>query len=628
MGVMILCGLFGATFSYETPGVRLELLLNDWSKQTGESLHCPQFLNNEVIATSFENQSIDTIKAQLARVVHGTWTQKEDGWWLGQTGEQQKEEKNWNIAHRRALVQWELDHLKKNAPTRDWTQGEAEQFWIQSKKARSKSGERTSDAKRQELRLETPQNRFVARVAALLKPEFFPLESFEYDRSRYAVNGLPGHVRLPIDLSSAFQSYKVENDLLKIVSGQEKENPARHFEVRAGSFEAPEFNIYIYDDNWQYVDSCWASFDAGYDELVAEGENFALSPETQAVMNYSNLIEKNLYDDDAYPMLKQQPLYPRITQAMREATKTDPLGLLQGPCWIDFAKGQHKPLMVNLEDQTEMYRPKQFVPTEKQKSPVLGMQRIDEGGWVLGRPINPLLNRTLRIDRSLVERFTKLVADTDVHSIETQIPLQDIGRYCWTYALGVPNYKFLVGYDAPSNGVFCLLGTLSQDQLKYCANGGRIPANQLPDRAKRYLTDLWANGNLDELSPLAKGEANSTPIYMLPNGIQGMNLTVEDQKQQVFEFVRDDAGQSPRGSMVLADFASLIREAIQGYPVFLEKPFKVGTARGMTAKVYLGDKFVTQTVTGPQTFDEKTYTWKTLPDSMKAPILDAMKRGG
>ncbi len=625
MGVMILCGLIGTVFSYETPGIRLELLLKDWSKLTQEELHCPQFLKNEVIATSFENQSFEIVKAQLARVVHATWTQKEDGWWLGQSGEQQKEEKKWNYDHRRALVQWEIDHLKQHAPTRDWTQGEAEKHWILYKQARKRTGEKVSEAQRNALELETPQNRFVERVAALLKPEFFPLDSIEYDRSRYAINGLPGHIRLPIDLTPAFQSYKVENDLLKVVSGQERENPPKHFEIRAGSFETPEFNIYVYDDNWQYVDSCWASFDAGYTEIVAEGENFTLSPETQAVMNYADLIEKNLYDDEAYPMLKQQPLYPKITQTMREATKTDPLGILQGPCWIDFAKSRKMPVMVNLEDQTEMYRPKQFVPTVTQKSPVLGMVRVDEDGWVLGRPINPFLNRSLRIDRSIVERFTKLVADTDVQSIETQIPLQDIGRYSWTYAAGVPNYKFLVGYDAPSNGVFCLLGTLSQEQLKSCTNGVRIPAERLPDRAKKYLTDLWSNGNLDDLSPLAKGASNSTPVYLLPQGIRGMSLTAEDTTQTVFEFTR---GEGPSNAIVFDDFASLIKEALQNYPVLLDKPFRVGTARCMTAKVYLGEKSVSQTVTGPKTFDDKTYTWKTLPESIKTPIIEAMKRGG
>lgn len=104
-----------------------------------------------------------------------------------------------------------------------------------------------------------------------------------------------------------------------------------------------------------------------------------------------------------------------------------------------------------------------------------------------------------------------------------------------------------------------------------------------------------------------------------------MSLTAEDATQTVFEFTR---GEGPTGAIVFDDFASLIKEALQSYPVLLDKPFRVGTARCMTAKVYLGEKSVSQTVAGPTTFDDKTYTWKTLPESIKTPIIEAMKRGG
>ena len=72
MTVFLLLGLTGATVSIENPGVRLELFLKEVSRQTGQGFHSPTYLNNEVLAASFKDQSIDVLKTQLARVITHT----------------------------------------------------------------------------------------------------------------------------------------------------------------------------------------------------------------------------------------------------------------------------------------------------------------------------------------------------------------------------------------------------------------------------------------------------------------------------------------------------------------------------------------------------------------------------
>jgi hypothetical protein len=60
MIVSLLVSLIG-TITFENPGVRLELCLQEMSKQAGQSLRCPVSLKDEVLAASFQNQSIDIV---------------------------------------------------------------------------------------------------------------------------------------------------------------------------------------------------------------------------------------------------------------------------------------------------------------------------------------------------------------------------------------------------------------------------------------------------------------------------------------------------------------------------------------------------------------------------------------
>ena len=127
------------TITFENPGIRLEPFLNEMSKQTGIGFHCPTYLNNEVLAASFKDQSIDVLKSQLARVIHGTWEQKEDSWWLVQTSDQKKEEEKWLWETRNRVIQSQIDVLKAVAPTSEWTTQEAYKYWMDLQASKSSS---------------------------------------------------------------------------------------------------------------------------------------------------------------------------------------------------------------------------------------------------------------------------------------------------------------------------------------------------------------------------------------------------------------------------------------------------------------------------------------------------------
>ncbi len=622
--ILSLLAFAGAMISVENPGIRLELFLKEVSKQTGQQLHCPTFLKDEVLAASFKDQSIDIVKSQLARVIHGTWEQKLDGWWLTQTSAQKKEEQKWNHDQRYELYQWEINRLKGYAPTKELTRAEVQKYYANRVTGKEIDGPNLSGIpsvpRRKVLNIMEPENRFQTRIAAQLKPDYFDFEGLTKGENRYTSQGLPGHIKIPINGAEPLASFLRESRLAVDIGVTEARqvSTVTNFEILVDSGEVPGLHITLYNHLWRYVDSCWASIELGAEDLIAEGEEFPLSPESRRRFDYLNLVNEARYDHSQDASLKANHEYETCARVMRQASQTDPLGLLQGICWVDFAKSQHKPLLVSLEEDVYQMRPARFVPKVEQLPMRVGMQRVDEDGWILGRPKNPLYNRTWRLDRSVVETFAKIVESPKFLTLENQLRIDDISRFAWSFAHGFPNAEFLIGFEGRGNGPFCILGTLSSEQLQSCIQGDRIPAEKLPERGRIYLQQLAAHGNLDELCPLIKKDEWSTPMYCLPNGIQGMSIGASETQVPVIAL-----GDKPDAKcMHLYSYANKIRKAIQTNSSQLDEPIQLAYRTALTAEVHLGERVVTQTVDQPGEGERKACTWKTLPDSVRREVLE------
>ncbi len=621
-GVLLGLAIHANTLTIENPGIRLELFLKEMEHQTGETYRCPVVLKNEVLAASFENQPLETVKTQLAKVLNAGWEKKSDGWWLDQSSEQKREEKRWNSEQRLALYKWQIDALKQDVPKSEWTVAEFQKYWNAAQNPESK-GATSIKAGRFKAMMNTPEGRFEARIAAQLRPEYFYTEGLYRDLLHYSPRGLAQHLPLAIDIDEPLRLFQNEMQIYSTVTGQRGGSVAApaHVEVRNSDRGIPELSMVIYDQQWNYVSSCWLSIDLDTSPVEAEGESFPLSNATKKRLDYYDLLEENRYDRKEDGRMRADPEFAACRDGMLNATKADPLGLRQGLCWIDFAKSKHQPLLVSLEEDAYQFRPHYLVPKPGQSGLKIGMERIDDGGWTLGRPRNPLLNRTWRTDRSLVERFSKLVYSPEFLSLNSQIQIDDIIRYSYSTSSGIPNEAFLIGYDYRGNGPFCLLGCMSSDQLDAAIRGDRFTPSQLAPRAATYLTELWANGNLNALSPRSRGDF-ACAAYCLPNRYQGMTIGANETQVPVFT----TSTESTATGVPLGRFAGFIYQGLQNKePANLDKPFQTWQERAITAEVHLGDKVVTQTVSEPGPGERHTFTWKTAPDSVKKPILDTIK---
>lgn len=624
MGIFVLVGLISEGVTVHNPGIRLELFLRELSAQSGGKFECAPALKNEVLAVSFEDQPVEEVRTQLGRVIHGSWEIRNNAWFLTQTSSEQAEERKWNIEQHKAAYAYRLSQLASYAPKTEWTAVDAEQFVVDYQKFRSKSTEAQNSAKgAEQLMMRSPSNRLNATIAAYLKPEMFPLEGLDRENPRFSPTPLPSHFKLPISVQGALQRFQVESQLYESATGKKRDSwqGAVNMEVRTSGFEQPEFTLYLYDQNWRYVTSCWASLDVNNEVFKAKAESFPLSPETQAMVDFSDHLSEDRYDRTLDGGYKANPLYKKACQVYFNATQTDPLGLIQGACWVDYAKSQGRPLIVNLEEDVYLNRPHLFVPTEEQDPLSAGMVRVDADGWVMGRPRNPLYNRTWRLDRAVVEEFSKLVASPNFTTLESQIKADDLGRQCYMEGMGVPNEQFLIGYDYRGNGPFCLLGTLTSDQLRKCLAGEDIPTTQMNPRAKGYLYALMQNGNLDNLSPLIGESEQSTPAFCYPDGLPTMTLGATWGEVELFSF-----SDSPTAlGRSLEGFKYDLKQALGKDPGLSGQKITTWKARQLTAVLKYGTRKEIQSAEDLGHQGAKTYTWDTLPDETKRKLLAAVK---
>jgi hypothetical protein len=617
--ILSLLALGSAVISFENPGIRLELFLKEISKQTGIGFHCPGYLNNEVLAASFNDQSVDALKSQLARVVHGVWELKEDGWWLVQTGEQKKEEQAWSQSAWNTALQTKFESLKEFLPTKEWSAGDVEKYWIEQRSSRSKNNEHVwTTQERLKLLQKGPEGRFMASLFHLLSPSMFSSDGYPGDTSFYSVGGLPNQLPLPIDIRGPLTQFRNEGVAYQAISNiARRYNDVAYFELIGDFDEVPEFYLSFYDKGWKFVASPTMPYIDASELFMAKGEEFTPSKRTMSFLSTDETATETTVTAEALDILLH-------------ATVKDPLGIASGKCWIDFAHGLRKPLLANLEEDTGLRRPNFFVPTIVQTGFTLGMHREDADGWVLGKPVDPVRNRRLRLDRKVIEQYVRLTTSPSADSLENSLKLQELASSITCFTLGIPS-RDVAGLPLRRDDyVFAALGTLSHEQLQDCLGGKTMALSNIPERGQRYIATLVDSGEVNELSPKYRDDTELCPRFAFPNGITGMRIGATLDTDYDFEF-EDEPVKDVGTFFRVRDFAEMMADEIaKGSPV-LDIKFKVDTIHVLNGTLFLGDRSRTETMKFDSQETErttKTYTWKTLPAPIKKRVMDAVYKIG
>ncbi|MEI8283122.1 MAG: hypothetical protein WCG75_12005, partial [Armatimonadota bacterium] len=298
----------------------------------------------------------------------------------------------------------------------------------------------------------------------------------------------------------------------------------------------------------------------------------------------------------------------------------DPLGIEQGRCWIDFATSVTKPLLVSLgEDQTE--DPKYHVPTAEQNQVNYGMMRVDEGGWVLGRPANPLWNRTHRISRDLivqVARLSKIPAED--RFIEDDAIIADITKYADQCCLGIPNESFLYNNYREGRVITQVFGACIRAGVKPNERTGIINFASMPDWGQKYLWQEYLDGSLGGLIP--EGKQEFCPQFLLAGKIPQITLKVFYSTVPMFE-VKDSDGDVY--SSPIDGFAHIVKDAIDKKAPLDLMPFKIGFCRHVDLTLGLGSQSMASELYDPLKGEMKSILWANLDPAIKRQVLLKVK---
>ncbi len=610
------------SISFENPGIRLEQFLKEISKQTGQQFRCPTFLNNEVLAASFKDQSIDVVKSQLARVIHGTWEQKPDGWWLTQTFDQKKEELTWHREIRRSLIQTMIDAGKAHLPKKEWTINDAEKHQRLLDDMRKPQGEhKYTAAERRAINAQSADSRFAATFLSQLKPEMFPLDSLTDNFQLYTINGDGLGQNLPLNLTESLAMMDREVRLSSLIHNQ----PAPDSASRRILFTVPhEFPIYpsvvVYDGYWRF-NAMPDTFSLS--PLVRfKGETFPLSP---SLKQYFEAIKlgapvDNEEEGQAKAKAKYKPLWNQIRKTFLDAANHDPLGIEQGRCWIDFASSVTKPLLVSLgEDQTE--EPKYHVPTVEQNQANYGMMRVDEGGWVLGRPANPLWNRTNRVSRDLIVQVAKLTQiPAEDRTIEDDAILADMRKYADQCCLGIPNDRFLPTFDGEGRLIIQIFGACLRAGIRPNDRTGIINFASIPEWGQKYIWQEYVDGSLGGLIPESKKEI--CPQVTLAGKIRQITVKVAYSTVPMFEF-KDSDGEIYSSSV--EGFARIVKDLLDKKAPIDLMPFKIGLCRHVDLTLGLESMSMESELYDPMKGEMKSIIWANLDPAIKRQVLEKIK---
>lgn len=607
ISILVGTALLQAQVSMATPGQRLELFVEELAAKAGEPYHCSGYLKNEVIVAAFENQPIATIRDQLAKVVHGTWEKRPDGWWITQSSEQQKEERDWNSKQRFELIKMQIDGLAGLTPKAQWQVADAEKYSRDLIDSRRRTGEGIwTSAMRRALRFRSPEGRFAAMVGGSVIPDQITTSGLEYDFLHFADVPIPFHSKLPVNSDAAMKNYKHEMELLGQIGADlslqtSSTKTAAHVTMAVESGELPYISFTFFDSDWVSTQSIFAGVYL-LTSIRPEPELFPLSSRTKETMD---LWQDLMIGDQGVKGLRQNPIADAAQKVFLNAVKKDPLSIIDGPLWMDYANYVHKPLIANLEEGVQTWRPKNKVPKMTGTRPMIGMERLDANGWVLARPVNPLQNRTWRIDRALIQSMAK-TRTSQSSSEMSQLKAEYDDLYVAYFSKGIPAYEFMS--EKPSESPLVgVLGCLSETQLNACKRGDTIAVTSLPNLVQVCLMDYILSGMLNVLSPIADRAVGGDlcPAIAFPNGLQGMRLGVR---------VRNDIEFQIQDSRFLSDSMADMRSSKQ---ISDDQLFEVYRVKYLTSVIYLGNKEMTENSSiGSREFVGK-YTWKTLPDEFK-----------
>ena len=592
---------------------------------TGEKYSCSPDLKNEVLAMSFQEQSIPTIRTKLSQVIHATWKQTFSGWTLEQTTDQKDEEKRWNTEDRWGKFQENLDYWRALDSGPEWDSATAAAWWKWSTERidpKNPSSPTRSSVEHERVRQTMPIGHFMT--------DFCKLADFS------KLNLMDDSVEIPIINSRNIELLGITKfSLNRLIHRFEREEnlydnviPRKNFKPD-GPFE---FEIKI-DKSQDLITASITMFgkqEFGHGDLIGPHKyaKYQPTPEPFQQSKLGKQMEESLREENRYwqPEESKRKSQPNAFQGLvwssfLRAETVDPLGIYEGRCWLEVASEKKMPLMVALHEPIDYPPFPTRVPAVAQTGRKLGMTRIDQDGWVLGKPLNPLRNRILRTPRHIVQAYAEYLFAKKPLSIDEQARMIWLGS-----AHRIPAGEFLRPRQfGPLSAIYGSFDPSTQRQLR---SGKSMPVSNLSSGGQKIIRELYFRGSLNQLGPGSHlltlyGER---PSEVLPNGVSGMTFASPERLDPAFEVIETDAKRKYSLGQFVAHCQFQHQMADFWQDFLKDLRFRIAYSKAVYPTIQLGNRKVFEVLTETPGTYSKVYKWKTMPPEVKKRVLTCMQQ--
>jgi hypothetical protein len=522
VGLSLAASISYGQFSYKTTGARVDAVVAELAKQSGEKHVAHKELAAEIVVVSVRDVSAEEFRKRLADCVSGRWVKKDDG-----------------------SLEMRVDAA------------------LSAERRRAAQKEMAADAKRRvgttrELykdQPDEPESRawFANLQICLDIVETLPLSVLEdvLPMSRIVLSTSPNKAQRQLgDVSAIIRKYypdkEVESVKISIDRGQ-------HTPFLTAS-------VWINEGNAVFEQGTAGLFDINKPREKQPGKEIAWSAASLE-------ISRNYRSSGARSEAGMVTLSQELREVLSKPTKVDPMSFGFGEGLHAIADERGAQLIASAADDD--IRHDLAFATERattgdfwlaiNRAPMLVASEID--GWIIVRPSDPIVAREQRGDRAALE---KLIAKAKGKS---WVDLDDLVEFACSNlkcsnipgAFAIPflamvNYYGVTSESYVSGDLRALqfYGTLGASQRQRFRNGEELVVTQMPPNAKTVLWALFSEPGRSIPSHLAV-----EPTSVMPDGLPATLRVLGTVKESTLLCPLPDAGEptAPTRGTSMSDVA-------------------------------------------------------------------------
>lgn len=578
--------------SLELRGIRLENAAPTLAKAFGMGyLEIGPTLRNEVILVRTKDVDPETLKANLAKVLNGTWLHRKEGWSFEQTDEQRAaEKKTYDKARYKFFTELVENSKKKLAVLKPFDEENCKKILKDLKNLSTMRVDRYNSNLWQrisQIDQQSPMSRFAYRAALRITPDMWMKLTEENPRVVFCSrpNGMQQPFPFRIDdlIATTMQE---QSQWSKYAAGQPLEGPSvnmggdedgGHYSLgnlnnRRDPFRANDFDLVTMTIELTGQSITFSAYDAKGKSSVESSVNTYEMNEEDYNYDYKGEYEKLrkkmikvtgeaaeyldlISPEDPYSRRKERKksISPELLEKILTPEKVDPLSI-SAP-FVYLASIETPNVVMSMNDNQRMMRFAEFKDARYMRFSPANI--VDADGWFLLSQPNPIASRKLMPDRKKLGPMLRYInAQKRPLNLEEQAVFALQMPWSEQYSWAFQSYMTLIDtteVDSYNNkSSLRIYGSLTPEQVTQAKKGG-VSFTYLTESAKQEIfkaifysgryesrveldwsaqSDMTTTQQRDfqSMQELLYGGVYQESTFVLPKGLTNdFVLTIEDQ---------------------------------------------------------------------------------------------------